>query len=843
MSETKKSPRLFLLVSLVCSCLWMEWYFHVRQGVTTVYPHLFYLPIILAAYLYGLKGGFFCSLLLAAVHNILAFRFSYDLLLRGVAMVAVGVSIGYSNSLMGRYSRRASESTERHRSLLEKSDRERAILDQLFENAPMALFFCDDKRRVFQVNAEAERIFGYREREARGKTLEDLIVPEEDRAFGSSLSDDVHESRKTVRFSAQRRRMDGSLLTVECIGFPLILEGEVMGSVVIYQDITEYKRREEKMSLLGQMLDSAPVSLSIHDTEGRFLYANRETTELHGYEEDEFMALNLNDLEKVGSESLVAERVRMIAEHGEVSYEAVHFRKDGSSFPVQILVKAIEWCGNPALLSIANDITGRKMAEEALFFEKERFKTTLLSIGDGVISTDNSRNILIMNKVAENLTGWTNAEARGKSMEKVLEIISEATGERCNDLAQRVLDTGEKTDHADHAVMISRDGRMIPVEDSAAPIRDMAGETTGVVIVFRDCTEKRERQREIEYLSYHDQLTGLYNRRFFDEELKRLDVPRNLPLSLVMIDVNGLKMFNDAFGHLAGDDLLKRVADVLKREFRADDIVARFGGDEFVVLLPWTNSEQVAPMLARIDASMANEQVEKVPLSVSCGWGTKTDIHENIAKTFETAEDHMYRKKISQKTSYNQRSVQLILETLYSKLPGEQAHSSHVSRLCEWVGNGMGLSGTEVHELKTAGVMHDIGKIGISKYIMDKKGPFDDVEWGEIRKHPETGFNILSAVNEYGSVAEIILSHHERWDGKGYPRGLRGEEIPLYARIIAIAEAYDAMVSGTNYRKAMSKEEALIELESCAGAQFAPDIVPVFISNALGHQETIDPLS
>lgn len=843
MPVTDRPARFVLLGSLLLFCLWMEWHFHVMLGVTTVYPHFFYLPIILAAYLSGLKGGLLCSLFLASIHNLLAFQFSHDLLIRGMAMVLVGVSVGYANELMGRCCREASESDEIRRSLLERSCRERAVLDQLFEKAPLALFLCDEQRRVFQVNAEAERLFGYSEIELKGKNLEDLVVPCEERESSLLMSDRVFRKRETVFFSAPRRKKDGSPVMVECIGFPLLMEDQTLGSVVIYQDISERKRQEERMSMLGHMVDSSPVSISVYDDEGRFLYINRETAELHGYEEDEFMRINLHELEIPATEEVQGERLRMIAGKGEFTYEATHCRKDGSTFPLQVLCKSIKWRRSPAMLSIASDITGRKMAEEALFFEKERFKTTLLSIGDGVISTDNNMNILIMNKVAEDLTGWSNLEARGKPLERVLDIINEETGEKFESAALRMSCPREDEYTADNAVLISRDGRMVPIEDSAAPVRDMEGETTGIVIVFRDCTEKRERQKEIEYLSYHDQLTGLYNRRFFDEELKRLDVPRNLPLSLVMVDVNGLKLFNDAFGHLAGDDLLKRVAEVLKRECRADEIIARLGGDEFVILLPWTDPEQVSPMIARINAAMALEQVERVPLSVSCGWGTKTRVETSISKTFEMAEDHMYRNKISQKTSYTKRSVQLILETLYSKIPGEQAHSSQVSRLCERCGHGIGLSHTEIDDLRTAGMIHDIGKIGISRYIINKDGSFDDSEWVEIRKHPETGFSILSTVNEYGPLAEVVLAHHERWDGTGYPRGLRGEEIPLYARVIAIAEAYDAMVTGRAWRKPISREDALKELENCSGTQFAPDMVPVFISHAAGGDEPLDPLS
>jgi len=473
-------------------------------------------------------------------------------------------------------------------------------------------------------------------------------------------------------------------------------------------------------------------------------------------------------------------------------------------------------------------ITERKQMERSLFLEKELFRTTLLSVGDGVISTDNEGRVLIMNRVAEDLTGWNVEDAKGKEFRQVFNIIDELSRGKAPDPIRQVLDSGEPVELEENCILISREGRETPIEDSAAPIRDKEGETTGVVIVFRDCSEKRERQKEIEYLSYHDQLTGLYNRRFFEEELRRLDVPRNLPLSLVMIDVNGLKLFNDAFGHNAGDELLEKVAGVLRKVCRADDIAARIGGDEFMILLPLTDRDHLDPLMARISDAMSKERVKDLPVSVSLGGATKTDAGESVEKVFDMAEDQMYRRKISEKSSYHNRSVKLILETLYSKSPWEKEHSENVSVLSGAIGLEMGLAQPDIDDLKAAGIIHDIGKIAVSNKILEKDGPLDEEEWKEIRKHPETGYSILSTVNEYSPFAKIVLYHHERWDGKGYPNGLKGYDIPLQSRILGVADAYDAMVSERAYRKAMSREDALAELRRCAGTQFDPEVVKIF---------------
>ena len=689
---TRRTAGVFLVAIATGFCLWLEFYFHLGRGYTEVYPSFFFIPVISASLLLGLRGGLIAGLVLAGVHNVLEFDLSLNFVLRGVAMITAGAVSGYMADRMGW---------------------------------------------------------------TRGQKLPDPVS--------------------------------------------------------------------------SDLLEKAPVSVSVVDAGGRFLYWNRETLDMYGYEPGELQNITISSIED-RSEDDITKGGANLPGPGGISYDTPCLRKDGSVFPAKVFCRPVEWKGQPAVLRVASEMTGQRMAEEAIFFEKERFRTTLLSIGDGVISTDSCRRILLMNRVAEDITGWKNAEARGQVLEKVLNVVHEDTSEMCE-----MLHFGQESSCQGKAVLLARDGRKVPVESSLAPVSDMAGGSTGLVVVFRDCSEKRERQRRIEYLSYHDELTGLHNRRFFDEELRRLDLPRNLPLSLVVVDVNGLKLFNDAFGHLAGDDLLKRVSEVLKGQCRPEDVLARLGGDEFIMILPGSDPAVACQMASGIGNSMSMEEVEGVPLSVSCGWGTKFDMDTGIRKVFEMAEDHMYRNKISQKTVHDQRSVRIILETLFSRMPGERAHSQNVGRLCERVGHALGLCQSEIGELKTAGIIHDIGKIGISRFTIRKKGDFSAAEWAEIMKHPETGFSILSSANEYSRFADAVLSHHEKWDGSGYPRGLKGEEIPLFARVISIAEAYDTMVSGRNWKMAVSPEAAVDELRRCSGTQFSPELVPIFIREAVGQ--------
>lgn len=350
-----------------------------------------------------------------------------------------------------------------------------------------------------------------------------------------------------------------------------------------------------------------------------------------------------------------------------------------------------------------------------------------------------------------------------------------------------------------------------------------------VLAIVRNITESKEYLQKIEQLSFHDQLTGLYNRRFYEEELKRLDTVRNYPLTLVMLDVNGLKLTNDAFGHIAGDELLKAVAEVLKRQCRADDIIARIGGDEFIILLPETAYEEAESVVSRIQNDAQSLEIANIPISISAGWDTKVSELQPIMDTFVKAEDHMYRKKLSESQSMRNKTIQVILETLNAKNEREKIHSDNVSKIGMRIGESLGLNYETVKEVEIAGLMHDIGKIAINESLLNKPGALTEAEYVEIKKHPESGYQILKSVDAYSALAEYALSHHERWDGKGYPKGLKESEIPLISRIIAVADTFEAMTSDRAYRKAMSKEVAIEEMKRCSGTQFDPDVVAAFL--------------
>lgn len=368
------------------------------------------------------------------------------------------------------------------------------------------------------------------------------------------------------------------------------------------------------------------------------------------------------------------------------------------------------------------------------------------------------------------------------------------------------------------------------LENNYSPIANESRKIIGVTVFTNDVTDRKNYEQSILYLSYHDALTGLKNRRFYIEELARVDHTDALPLSIIMADINGLKLMNDAFGHDAGDELLCIVASELNNCFLGKAEVSRVGGDEFVVILENTSKGEATNYIDRAKTRIEKHKLNSMNVSVSFGVETKVD-GLSIQEVIKIAEDDMYKHKLFETTSTRSDAIKAILSTLFMKNPREELHSERVGELCQFLGQVLGMRKDEMNLLKVISNLHDIGKIAIDEQVLNKPGKLNDEEWAEIKRHPEIGYRILSSSSEYAEISEDILSHHEHWDGGGYPQGLKGKEIPYRSRIIAIADAYDAMTSDRPYRKAMSKDQALKEIIRCSGTQFDPSIARKFVDS------------
>ncbi|MCJ7665614.1 MAG: diguanylate cyclase [Actinobacteria bacterium] len=374
-----------------------------------------------------------------------------------------------------------------------------------------------------------------------------------------------------------------------------------------------------------------------------------------------------------------------------------------------------------------------------------------------------------------------------------------------------------------------KDGTAIWVEISTRVIYDKKKPVYFEGIV-RNITERKKSEEKIAYLSFNDSLTGLYNRPYFEGEIKRLDTKRQLPLSFVIGDINNLKMVNDIFGHLQGDKLIMKVAELLKTFCRHEDVIARWGGDEFTILLPQTKKEDAEELLNRIKNIFTVTNRQEIPISVSLGVATKEKINQNIQDVVKNAEDNMYRHKLIEKKSVHNSIITSLKRTLYEKNIETNVHSEHLKKLSKEIGETIHLPDNKMDELSLLSTLHDIGKIAVAEEILLNKRKLTKKEWVLVKKHPGIGYNICISNPQLSYIAEGVLGHHEWWNGDGYPQRLSGDNIPISSRIISIVDAYDVMISGRTYKKAITEDKARKELIRCSGTQFDPKLVNIFIN-------------
>jgi diguanylate cyclase (GGDEF)-like protein/PAS domain S-box-containing protein len=470
-----------------------------------------------------------------------------------------------------------------------------------------------------------------------------------------------------------------------------------------------------------------------------------------------------------------------------------------------------------------------RKSKERKYLEKRNIEEIFLDVTRNlpgiILETDIKGSITFINKKGIEMLGYTVEELEEKTIWQLVAIPGRPVDEN---EAQKFLFRSE--DGSQEYNLIRKDQSFLPVECHSSAIKNEKGKIIGFQCLLLDITPRKEYEEKIKYLSFHDKLTGLYNRAYFEEELVKLDSNRNLPLSIVMGDVNNLKMINDTFGHQHGDHLLSRIAEVLKSCFRRSDVISRWGGDEFSAILPYTTRETGIGIINRIKKECQRRSTLTLPLSISFGIATKENSSENINAIVSEAESRMYRYKIFDRRASDSALIVSMKKALQQKkYDTEEYRQSYIDCATKF-GETLKLEKTELNKLKLLSAICDIGKIAVSEDIILKKGWLSKEEWEEIKRHPEIGFRIARTSPELSNIANDILYHHEFWNGNGYPHKLKGEDIPLLSRIIHIVDAYQAMTNERPYRGAMSKEEAIEQLRSRRGSQFDPILTDKFIN-------------
>lgn len=653
----------------------------------------------------------------------------------------------------------------------------------------------------------------------------DKINPEVNSAYRLESLEKSDFSSLVDKINSLLSRVEKYVLLIKEDRINLEKVNSELNNALLLSDQTRNELFSQKLNFEALFKNSTDAIIRF-DKNHLIVDVNDAFTSIFAYMLEEIKGLEIDSV--IAGDSNARELTKLVFEGHEIRAEGKRKTKDGTM--IEMTITGIPIIIDNELIGgygIYSDISKRKKDERDLIKQKIIFEELFKNSTDAIVVFNDQHEIVDINENFTLLFDYQADEVIGKNIDNV--ISNEKIKLETTRLTEALF-MGEKT--IIESVRYGKHEKAKEVLVKGVPIISN-GKIIGGYGIYVDISERKKAEQEILYISYHDQLTGLYNRRYFEEELKRLDTERNLPIALIMADMNGLKLINDAFGHQKGDELLRKTAEILKKACREDEIIARLGGDEFVILLPKTSFEEAENIVKRIRKECQCEVVGNVEISISFGWDSKTNKAENIAELYKRVEDFMYRNKLTDSPSVRGRMFETIIRTLHEKNKREEMHSSRVSSLCVSIAQEMKMKMHEIDELKTAGWLHDIGKIAIDERILNKPGRLSNDEWTEIKRHPEIGYRILNAVNEMADISEYVLTHHEWWDGSGYPRGLKGNEIPLQGRIIGIADAFDAMTNARTYREVLSIEQAIVELRDNSGTQFDPEIVSLFIDKVL----------
>ncbi|MDD3268664.1 MAG: PAS domain S-box protein [Syntrophomonadaceae bacterium] len=589
-----------------------------------------------------------------------------------------------------------------------------------------------------------------------------------------------------------------------------------------YQQVEKALQNSEDR--FRSLAESSPALIFVYRN-NKMTYVNQAFVSLTEYSEAECLGMNFWEFVHPDFRDMVKERglARQRGEYAPPRYETKLLSKNGREIWVDFYSNLTTVGGIPTVFGWIFNICERKRFEEALRQSEVMYRTIFETTGTAMMIFDENMLISLVNSEFEKLSGYSKAEIHNRKMWP--EFVCQEDLNRMKEYHRIRRVNPELAPSTYEFKLLNKAGEQKDIFITV----DLIPGTRNSVVSFMDISERKRAEAQVRYLSFNDKLTGLYNRAFFDEELHRLNTPRQLPLSLIIGDVNGLKLINDALGHETGDQLLKKVAEVLKQSCRQEDIIARWGGDEFIVLLPRTDPQMASKICERIKDNSGSSKEFPIPISISLGLATITSSLQDMHQLIKEAEDKMYRNKLLESKSARSSFVTSLENTLRAKSHETEAHCNRLRRLAEQLGKKIDLPDGDLDNLKLLATLHDVGKIAITNSILDKIEPLSLAEWEIIKKHPETGYRIALTLAELAPIAEAILTHHERWDGGGYPLGLKEREIPLIARILAIVDAFDVMVQGRPYKKAIPKSEAIAEIKSCSGSQFDPLLVQHFV--------------
>lgn len=597
------------------------------------------------------------------------------------------------------------------------------------------------------------------------------------------------------------------------------------------------KESEEKYRLLTENISDVISVLNL--TKRKITYVSPSIYHLRGLTVEEAMNETMEEALTPESVALLREAISRNSNSFKTNLTGYHFYivevqqycKNGNTIWVELSSKYLyNSDGDIEILVASRNIEERKKMEEAIKASELKHKAMIENISDVISIIDQNGILKYKSPNVEKLFGWKpsdilSAEVWGAVHPNDQERIK---GEINLLLTQDML---QKTMECKY---LCKNGLYKDIELTAVNLTNDSN-INGILINYHDITERKLKGEEILYNSSHDILTGLYNRRRFEEVLDFLEESSDLPISIIVGDVNGLKLINDAYGHSSGDIILKKIAEIMKEVCGANAYAARRGGDEFAVIIPNANYEEACLKVKQIKKRCEQESKDELMLNITFGVGTKTGKEQTLGQSQHLAEERMYTSKLLEGKNIRSTIVENLRMVLEEKTGETRNHCNRMSEMSQFIGEKMGFQAFEIANLKLLSLLHDIGKTAIPESIILKPGKLTDYEFSIMQKHCEIGYRIANTMPELIPIAEGILCHHERWDGTGYPQGLVGENIPIISRIVSVLDAYDAMINERPYRKALSKETAIEELKRCSGTQFDPEIVDIFLNKVLNY--------
>ena len=610
---------------------------------------------------------------------------------------------------------------------------------------------------------------------------------------------------------------------------PIHQDDQIAGGILIRENITAKKNIEAALQKSQQkfrsLVENVQDFLFSHTPDGHFTYLSPQVTKILGYEPQELIGRNFQEIIHPQDLPLVQKRFQKALGTSDVAHEIEH-RGQHKNGEYRWLYVNVSHLITPegeieSIVGVARDITQRKQAEEELYYQNKLLETIINGTWDILSIKQPDHTVERYNQAGYDLLGLPPEDVNGR---KCFELLGrKQTCSICpSDLVL------ERKQPVNLEKFVPELG--VYLDCRISPVFDDEGHIIKIVQHLRDITERKQMEEKLKKMSFYDFLTGLYSRNFFDEEMARIADGRYSPVGMVVCDLDGLKFVNDTMGHKAGDKMLINSAQILRQNFRSSDIIARIGGDEFAILLPQTPREVVEQIMERVRQSVQeyNSKEPDIPLSFSMGHALNEVGTTDMNVLLRDADKEMYLEKIQRKGSTRSAILQALTDSMQARQLNIQGQGDRLQELATSLAASLNLSQDFVNNLSLLTRFHDLGKVGIPDYILFKQGSLTEEEWPQIRQHCEIGHRIASSVPDLEPIADWILKHHERWDGRGYPLGLSGQEVPLACRIFAIANAYDAMTNNRPYRKTITQEGAIAELNRCAGTQFDPELVEHF---------------